>query len=254
MNNEEMGKAKSPVIHVPTVMGAVVLSYNLPEIKQPLKFSGEMISDIYMGKIKKWNDAKIAALNKGVKLPETDILPVYRADGSGTTAIFTDYLAKVSAEWKEKVGAGKAVSWPAGLSGKGNEGVAGLVKQTKNSIGYSELIYATQNNLSYASVKNQSGKFVKASVEGISAAAASAQMPKDFRVSITNAPGENSYPISTFTWLLVYENNGGSVGKTLKDFLGWMLEDGQKLAPALGYAPLPENVRQMVKNTITKVS
>lgn len=257
MNEEEMGKAKSPVIHVPTVMGAVVLSYNLPEVKQSLKFSGEVIADIYLGKIKKWNDPKITALNKGVKLPETDILAAYRSDGSGTTAIFTDYLAKVSPEWKEKVGAGKAVSWPTGLAGKGNEGVAGLVKQTPGTIGYVELVYAISNKLAVGDVQNKAGKFITPSPKSVTAAAAAEakKMPEDFRVSITNAEGKDSYPISSFTFLLVSSKMPKEKGKMVEDLVSWVITpSAQKMAEPLGYAALPTALISKVKSRLKMIS
>lgn len=257
MNEEEMKKAKSPVIHVPTVLGAVVVSYNLPEVKGSLKFSGEVIADIYLGKIKKWNDAKIAALNKGVKLPETDILPAYRSDGSGTTSIFTDYLAKVSPEWKEKVGAGKAVSWPTGLAGKGNEGVAGLVKQTPGTIGYVELVYAISNKLAVGEVQNKAGKFVVPSPKSVTAAAAAEakKMPEDFRVSITNAEGKDSYPISAFTFLLVSSKMPKERGKMVEDLVQWVITPAaQKMAEPLGYASLPSALVAKIKTKLKTIS
>ncbi|MBV9079946.1 MAG: phosphate ABC transporter substrate-binding protein PstS, partial [Elusimicrobia bacterium] len=210
---------------------------------------------IYLGQIKNWSDPAIKALNPDAKLPDAMITVVHRADGSGTSYCFTDYLSAVSADWKTKVGKGTAVNWPVGLGGKGSEGVSGLVKQTKYSIGYVELTYATQNDLAYASVKNKSGEFVKPSVESVTAAAsaAAANMPKDYRVSIVNADGAKAYPISTFTWLLIYQN-GGKKGQILRDFLNWAMDDGEKMAPALGYAPLPDNVKEMVKQTIATIS
>jgi phosphate transport system substrate-binding protein len=208
-----------------------------------------------LGKIKNWNDPAIAALNSGVTLPDAPITVVHRSDGSGTSYCWTDYLSKVSPEWSKKVGKGTAVNWPVGLGGKGNEGVAGTVKQVKNSVGYVELIYAKQNNIDYASVKNKAGAFIKADTTSVSAAAAgaAANMPKDYRVSITNASGEKSYPISTFTWLLVYEKNPGQTGQILKDFLTWMLADGQSFAENLGYASLPDQVKSMLKTTIQSI-
>jgi phosphate transport system substrate-binding protein len=256
MNAEEMGKAKVPVVHVPTVLGAVVVSYNLPSVTKPLNLSGDVIADIYLGKITKWNDAKIAALNKGVKLPETDILTAYRADGSGTTAIFTDYLAKVSPEWKTKVGAGKSVAFPVGIAGKGNEGVAGLVKQTEGTIGYLELVYAANNKLSFANVKNKSGAFVKPSTDSVSAAAAGAlkAMPEDFRVSITDAEGKGSYPISSFTYLLVPSKLGKEHGKEIVDLVKWVISpSAQKMAPGLEYAPLPSGLVAKVKAKVSTI-
>lgn len=252
MTDQQLFGIDGKSLHIPTVLGAVVPTYNLAGVSQ-LNLSGEVLADIFLGKITSWDDAAIKSLNPGADLPSAMITVVHRADGSGTTYCWVDYFCKVSPEWKKKVGKGTSVNWPVGLGGKGNEGVAGLVKQTPNSIGYNEVIYAKQNNLTFASVKNQAGKFIAAEIDSISAAAAGAPMPKDFRVSITNAPGENSYPIATFTWLLVYENNGGSTGKVLKEFLNWMLEDGQKSAPTLGYAPLPETVKSMVKSAISSI-
>jgi phosphate transport system substrate-binding protein len=253
MTEKELFAVDGKPVHIPTVLGAVVPTFNLPGVTD-LNFSGELLANIFLGKVKSWDDEAIKALNPGVSLPSSPITVVRRADGSGTTYCFTDYLAKVSPEWKKTVGMGKAVNWPVGLGGKGNEGVSGLVKQTSGAIGYVELIYAKSNNLPYGAVQNASGKFVKASVESVSAAAANVNMPKDFRVSIVNAPGEATYPISTFTWLLIYENTGGKVGQTLKDFLNWMLEDGQAMASDLGYAPLPASVRDMVKARLQSIS
>lgn len=251
MSDKQMFGVDGKSLHIPTVLGAVVPIYNLGGVEN-LNLTGETLADIFLGKVKMWNDPAIAAANPGVNLPGTPITVVRRADGSGTTYCFTDYLSNVSSEWKSKVGKGTSVNWPVGLGGKGNEGVAGMVKQTPNSIGYGELIYAKQNNLSYAAVKNKAGKFVKADIESVSAAAAAAakNMPKDYRVSIVNADGENAYPISTFTWLLVYASNPGEKGQVIKDLLTWAMEEGQQLAPQLGYAPLPDNIKQMVKQTI----
>jgi phosphate transport system substrate-binding protein len=245
MTNDQLLAAPGKILHLPTVLGAVVPVYNLPEVSQSLKFTGALLADIYLGKITKWNDPAIAKANPGVNLPATDITVVHRSDGSGTTYIYVDYLAKVSAEWKQKVGVSNSVNWPAGVGGKGNEGVSGLVRQTPGSIGYVELIYALQNKISYGSVQNADGEFVNASVAAVTAAAAAAAgaMPKDFRVSITNAPGKGVYPISSFTWLLLYENPKDKVqGKAMVDFVKWALTDGQKFATDLGYAPLPEPV------------
>ena len=253
MSTKEMFGVDGKMIHIPTVLGGVVPTWNLAGIEE-LNWSGEVLANIFLGNIKSWDDQAIQKLNPNVKLPSLSITVVHRADGSGTTYCFSDYLTNVSPEWKQKVGTGKALNWPVGLGGKGNEGVAGLVKQTPGALGYVELIYAKNNGLSYGAVQNKAGEFIKASVDSISAAAASVDMPKDFRVSIVNAAGENSYPISTFTWLLVYENNGGKTGAILKDFLNWMLDEGQKLAPELGYAPLPANVKEMVKNRIQTIS
>jgi phosphate transport system substrate-binding protein len=245
MTNDQLLQSPSKIIHLPTVLGAVVPIYNLPEVSGELKFTGPLLADIYLGKITKWNDPAIAKANPGVTLPGTDITVVHRSDGSGTSYIFNDYLAKVSPEWKQKVGVSTAVNWPSGVGGKGNEGVSGLVKQSPGAIGYVELIYALQNKISYGTVQNASGEFAKASVESVTAAAAAAAaaMPKDFRVSITNAPGKGVYPISSFTWLLLYESpKDKAQGKIMVDFVKWALTDGQKFAPELGYAPLPAEV------------
>lgn len=248
MSDEEMAKAKGgPILHIPTVLGAVVLIYNVPGVSQQLKLTGEVISEIFLGRITRWNDPRLAAINSGVPLPASDIVVVHRSDGSGTTYVFTDYLAAVSPAWKGGPGRGKEVQWPAGLGAKGNEGVAGQVKQTPGAIGYAELAYAKQNRLAYASVRNAAGAFVSPSVESITAAAASAvsMLPADtdFRVSIVNAPGADSYPISSFTWILVYRNQPDAAkGKKLVDFLRWAIHNGGPSAAALDYAPLPASI------------
>ena len=245
MTPDQMQQAGGKVVHLPTVLGAVVPVYNIPGVDAKLKFSGKVLADIILGRVTKWNDASIATLNPGVKLPGADITVVHRSDGSGTTYIFVDYLSKVSPDFKKTVGVATSVNWPVGVGGKGNEGVAGLVKQTPGAIGYVELIYALQNKIDYGSVQNMAGEFVVASVPSVTAAAAAAakQMPADFRVSITNAPGAGVYPISSFTWLLFYENPKDKPrGKVMKDFTRWALTDGQKFASELGYAPLPEDV------------
>lgn len=252
MTSQQQFKVDGKILHLPTVLGAVVPAYNLKGIES-LNLSGPVLADIFLGKITRWTDPAVAKLNPGVTFPDAAITVVHRSDGSGTTYCFVDYLSKVSAEWKKQVGVATAVKWPVGLGGKGNEGVAGLVKQTPNAIGYVELIYAKQNDISYAAVLNKSGKFVSASIPSVTAAAAGVKMPKDFKVSITDAEGEASYPISTFTWLLVYEKNTGDKGAILKDFLKWMLKDGQPMASALGYAPLPESVNSMVAKAIEAV-
>lgn len=248
MSDEEMSTAKGgPIMHFPTVLGAVVMGYNLPEVQQKLKLSGDVIADIYLGKIKKWNDPRIATLNTGVTLPAADILVVHRSDGSGTTYVFTDYLAAVSPEWLRVVGRAKEVKWPTGIGAKGNEGVAGQVKQTPGSIGYMELAYAKQNNLAHASVRNAAGSFVEASIPSISAAAAGASLPPttDYRVSIVNAAGAGAYPISSFTWLLIYRNQtDAEKARKLKDFLRWAYSEGEAMAGALDYGPLPGNLAQ----------
>ncbi|MEW6056628.1 MAG: phosphate ABC transporter substrate-binding protein PstS [Bdellovibrionota bacterium] len=252
MTNEELAKASRPVLHLPTVLGAVVVTYNLPGVSAKLQLTGELIAEIYLGKITDWSDAKVKALNPKLNLPKQPILVVRRSDGSGTTGIFTDYLAKVSAPWKNSVGAGKAVSWPVGLGGKGNEGVASLVKQTPGAIGYVELVYAKTSGLPYAAIQNKAGKFVEASIQGVTAAAAGSlkMMPADFRVSITNAEGAGSYPISGFTYLLVYQTMKGEKGKGLVKFLRWALRDGQTYAEPMAYAPLPGS---LAKKVIAKV-
>jgi phosphate transport system substrate-binding protein len=251
MSDEQITKAKQGVLHIPTVLGAVVVTYHLPAVTTPLKITGEVLADIFLGKITKWEDAKITKLNPGVKL-SGDILVVHRSDGSGTSNIFTEYLSKVSSDWKEKVGVGTSVNWPVGLGGKGNEGVAGLVKQTEGSIGYVELIYADNNQLPSSTLKNAAGDFVAPSLKSVSAAAASIKkMPEDFRVSITNADGKASYPISGFTYLLVSKNQLDPVkGTMLVKFLKWAMTKGQGYAEALSYAPLPKT---LVKKVETKI-
>jgi phosphate transport system substrate-binding protein len=247
MNDDELAAAKGKVLHFPTVIGAVAVTYNLPGVGSPLKLSPDVLADIFLGKIVKWNDARLAGLNPGVSLPSEDILVVHRSDGSGTTFIFTDYLSAVSDAWRGGPGNGKEVAWPVGLGGKGNEGVAGQVKQTPGSIGYVELAYASQNDLAVAEIQNQAGSFVKPSIEGATAAAAgvAASLPADtdFRVSIVNAPGADAYPISSFTWLLVYQDmQDGAAAKKLVDFIRWALTEGEGDAAALDYAPLPANM------------
>lgn len=249
MNEEQLKAYKDkngfPILHFPTVLGAVVPTYNIPGITSALNFTPEALAGIYLGKITKWNDPAITDVNKGVKLPDSEIVVVHRSDGSGTTYIWTDYLAKVSEEWKTKVGTGASPNWPVGLGGKGNDGVTGQVKNAPNSIGYVELIYATANNIPYGNVKNASGAFIKAELSSVTAAAAGAAkaMPDDFRVSITNAPGKTAYPISSFTWLLIPQKFSDA-GKrdAIKGFLKWMLADGQGYAEALAYAKLPKEV------------
>ena len=245
MNDQQLSQASVKVLHFPTVMGADVITYNIPGVTATLRLTGPMVADIYLGKITKWNDDAIAKLNPSVKLPDTDIVVCHRSDGSGTTYIFVDYLSKVSAEWSKTVGKGTAVKWPAGLGGKGNEGVTALVEQSPGGIGYIELVYAVQNKLPYAELKSHDGAWVKPSIETVTAAAAgdASNIPSDFRVSITDAPGANAYPISSFTYLLVYQQQADAAkGKAIKDFIKWMLNDGQHYAPALSYAPLPAPV------------
>jgi len=256
MTNEQLLAAPGKILHLPSVLGAVVPVYNVPGVTAELKFTGPVLADIYLGKIAKWNDPALAKLNPGVSLPGTDIAVVHRSDGSGTTYIFADYLAKVSPEWKKRVGVNTALNWPVGLGGNGNPGVAALVKQTPGGIGYVELIYAIQNKISYGSVQNASGAFLRASVEGVTAAAAAAAaaMPADFRVSITNAPGAAAYPISSFTWLLFYENpKDKKAAKIMVDFMQWALTEGQKLAEPLGYAPLPGAVVKLEMEALKKI-
>jgi phosphate transport system substrate-binding protein len=253
MSDDNMAKAPSKILHIPTVAGADVVAYNLPG-NPTLKFDGDTIAGIFLGEIKKWNDPKIAALNAGVNLPEQEIVVVHRSDGSGTTYIWTDYLSKISPEWKSKVGTNTSVNWPTGIGGKGNEGVAGQVKQTPGAVGYVELIYAIQNKMPYAEVKNSAGKFVKASLESITAAMATAQIPDDFRFSVTNAPGDAAYPICGATWLLVYEQQKDAAkGKKLVEFLKWAQKDGEKMAKDLDYAPLPESLQARVLKRIDEI-
>ncbi len=256
MTNDQLQAAAGKILHFPTALGAVVPVYNIPNLKVELKFSGQVLADIYLGKITKWNDQALAALNPGVGLPATDITVVHRSDGSGTTYIWVDFLSKTSPAFRSKVGVNTAVNWPAGVGGKGNEGVAGLVTQSPGAIGYVELIYALQSKISYGAVQNMGGEFVRASVESVTAAAAAAvaQMPPDFRVSITNAPGKGVYPISSFTWLLLYENpKDKGQSKIMIDFLKWALTDGQKFAPQLGYASLPAEVAQLEMAVLAKM-
>ena len=259
MNDEQLQefqkKRGSGVLHFPTVLGAVVATYNIPGVSQSLNFTPEALSGIFLGKITNWNDKAIASANQGVKFPDQPIIVVHRSDGSGTTYIFTDYLSKVSSEWSGGPGKGTSIKWPVGLGGKGNEGVAGVVRQMQGAIGYVELIYAVQNKIPYGSVKNASGAFVKASLDSVTAAAASVKtMPADFRVSITNAPGKDTYPISSFTWLLIpSQSKDAAKGKIISDFLNWMVDDGQKMTAALTYAPLPANVAEKVKAEIKQV-
>ncbi|HEX3435633.1 MAG TPA: phosphate ABC transporter substrate-binding protein PstS [Pseudacidobacterium sp.] len=255
MTDTQLQASKIKIIHIPTVIGAVVPIYNLPGVNTELKFAPDVLADIYLGKITNWSDARIAKDNPGVSLPNTDIIIAHRSDGSGTTYIFTDYLSKVSNDWKNNVGRNTAVAWPKGIGGKGNEGVAGLVRQMPGTIGYVELIYALQNKIQYGYVKNASGNWVKASVDGVTEAAATVkQMPADYRVSITNAPGKDAYPIASFTWLLIPTPAPNSEnGKVIKDFLNWMLDHGQAETSALYYAPLPKTVADKVRGTIAEL-
>jgi phosphate transport system substrate-binding protein len=259
MTDEEMAKAKGgPILHIPTVLGADVITYNVPGVTAILKLTPSVIADIFMGRVKKWNDTRLASLNPGVSLPNQDILVVHRSDGSGTTYIFTDYLDKVSPAWHTSVGKGKEVKWPVGLGGKGNEGVSGQVKQTPGAVGYVELAYAKQNNLPAALVRNKAGQYVAASVPAVTAAAAgvaqSLPANTDYRISIVDAPGAQSYPISSFTWLLVYQHQPDAVkGKKLVDFLNWAMTEGEKTAPTLDYAPLPTEMVTTVKAKIATI-
>ena len=256
MTDEQLAKAKVKVKALPTVLGAVVPVYNLPGVNKDLNFSGDVIADIYLGTITNWSDARIAKDNPGVSLPNHSIIPVYRSEGSGTSFIFTDFLSKVNADFKSKVGAGAAVRWPVGIGQKGNEGVAGMVRQAPFSFGYVELIYAEQNKMSFGAVKNAAGKYLKASTAGVTAAAASAAktMPADYRVSITNAAGPDSYPISSFTWLLIpTQSTDAAKTKALVGFLNWMLDHGEAEAASLSYAPLPKQVQDMVRKSITTI-
>ncbi len=256
MTDEAIAAAKVKVMAIPTVLGAVVPVYNLKGVSQTLNFSGDVIADIYLGKISKWSDPRIAKDNPGVTFPDAAILPVYRSDGSGTSFIFTDYLSKVSPDFKSKVGAAASVKWPTGIGQKGNEGIAGMVRQSPNSFGYVELIYARGNNMQYGSVKNAAGKFIQASTDSVTAAAAGAAktMPADYRVSITNAAGAESYPISSFTWLLIpVKSADPAKAKALQGFLNWMLDTGEAEAAGMTYAPLPKPVQDMVRKTITQI-
>jgi phosphate transport system substrate-binding protein len=249
MTDKQLQDAKAlNILNIPTVLGAVVPAYNIPGVSGEVKFTPDALAGIFLGKISKWNDKAITSANPGVNFPDKEIIVVHRSDGSGTTFIWTDYLSKISPEWKAQVGSDTSVKWPVGLGQKGNEGVAGSLRQMSGAIGYVELIYAVQNNIPY-------GVFVKASLEGVTAAAASApKMPSDFRVSITNAPGKDAYPISSFTWLLIpAQSKDATKGKILADFLNWMVTDGQKMTSALAYAPLPDNVAAKVKDAIRQV-
>jgi len=259
MNDQQIktfqDKRGAAILHFPTVMGAVVPTYNIPGVTGSINFTGEALAGIYLGKITKWDDPEIAKANAGMKLPSNNIVVVHRAEGSGTTYIWTDFLSKISKEWETKAGRANSVTWPLGLAGKGNEGVSGTIQQTANSIGYVELIYAVQNKMTYGKVKNASGEFIQASLASVTAAAASMKdMPEDFRVSITNAPGKGVYPISSFTWLLIPSKIADPAKKkAIKDFLAWMLTDGQKMTAALEYAPLPKSVVTKELKAIDKI-
>jgi phosphate transport system substrate-binding protein len=255
MTDEQLSQAKIKILHIPTVMGAVVPAYNVPGVTGEIKFTPEVLAGIFLGKIQNWNDPAIAQTNPGIKFPNLPIIVTYRAEGSGTTFIFTDYLSKVSKDWEGIVGKGPSVKWPVGLGQKGNEGVAGRIEQSPGAIRYIELIYALENKITYGSIRNAAGNFVKGSLEGVTEAAASVKdMPADFRVSITNAPGKTAYPISSFTWLLIpVQSADPAKGKILADFLNWMVNDGQKMTSQLSYAPLPRNVADKVKVAIKQV-
>ena len=253
MTDDNLAKAPGKILHIPTVAGAVVMSYNLPGSPK-LKLDGETIAGMYLGQIKKWNDPKLTALNPGTKLPDQDIVVVHRSDGSGTTFIFTDYLSKISPEWKTKAGTNTSVNWPTGLGGKGNEGVSGQIKQTPGAIGYVELIYAIQNKMPDAQVKNAAGQFVEPTIESVTAALSTAEIPDDFRFSMTNAPGKDAYPICGATWLLVYQQQKDPAkGKKLVEFLKWSIDKGEEMAKNLNYAPLPESVQQRVVKRIDEI-
>ncbi|MGB7925471.1 MAG: phosphate ABC transporter substrate-binding protein PstS [Pyrinomonadaceae bacterium] len=257
MKDEDLKSAPGELLHIPTVLGAVVLTYNLQGSPQGLRFSSDVIADIFLGKIKRWDDARIKADNAGVNLPASDITVVHRSDGSGTSAVFTDYLSKVSPEWKEKVGAGTSPNWPVGLGGKGNEGVTGQVKNTPNTIGYVELAYAVQNNLPVALIKNRSGSFIEPTLESVTAAAAEtvATTPEDLRVSITDAAGASAYPISSYTYILAYKDQKNAAkGKALVDFLWWGIHDGEKFAKDLRYSPLPEEIVKRAEAKINSIT
>ena len=258
MSDQELANAKGgAVLHFPTVMGAVVITYNVPGVARPLNVSGDVIADIFLGKITRWNDARIVAQNRGVTLPNSDILVVHRSDGSGTTYIFSDYLSAVSPSWSSTLGKGKEIKWPVGLGGKGNEGVAGQVKQTPGSIGYVELAYAKQNKLPYANVRNGAGRYVTPTIASVTAAAAGIKLPAntDYRVSIVNAPGKDSYPISSMTWILVYQNQlDRTKGQKLVDFLRWAYTSGEKSAESLDYAPLPTALRTRLEKRLATIN
>jgi len=255
MTDQQLADAKFKILHLPTVLGAVVPAYNIPGVKGELKFTPDVIAGIYLGKITSWNDPAIGKANPGVSLPNQPIVVVHRSDGSGTTYIFTDYLSKVSAEWRDSVGKGTSVRWPVGLGAKGNEGVAGMVRQMEGAFGYVELIYALQNNITFGSVKNATGAFVKASLDSTTAAASSMKsIPADFRVSITNAPGKDAYPIASFTWLLIPADwKDKTKEKVIVDFLNWMLDQGQTMTADLNYAPLPDGVKQKEREAIKTI-
>ena len=257
MKDEDLKSAPAEILHIPTVLGAVVLTYNLQGVAQPLRFSPDVVADIFLGKVKRWDDERIKKDNPGVQLPAADITPVYRSDGSGTSAVFTDYLSKVSPEWKEKVGTGTSPKWPVGLGAKGNEGVTGQVKNTPNTVGYVELAYAVQNKLPVALIKNASGNFVEPSLDAVTAAASEslAATPEDLRVSITNGAGASAYPISSYTYILAYKDQKDAAkGKALVDFLWWAVHDGEGFAKDLQYAPLPAEIVKRAEAKINSIT
>jgi phosphate transport system substrate-binding protein len=254
MTDAQMKESKVPIQLIPTVMGSVVPAYNISGVKEELKFTPEVLANIFLGKITTWNDPAIQKINPDVKLPAQNINVVHRSDGSGTTGVFTDYLSKVSPDWKNAVGSGTAVKWPVGIGGKGNEGVAGTIKVVDGAIGYVELIYALSNNITFGSVKNQAGVFLKANLQNTSAAANGVKIPDDYRVSITNSPNKDAYPIATFTWLLIPKKaSDANKAKVLKDFLSWMIEDGERMVESLDYAPLPQDLQGRVKKTVSSL-
>ena len=256
MTDEQLSQVQTKILHIPTVLGSVVVAYNIPGVKKELNFTPELLANIFLGKTTNWKDPEIAKINPGINFPDKPIVVVHRSDGSGTTYCFTDYLSKVSPEWASKVGKNTSVKWPVGLGGKGNEGVAGTIRQVEGSIGYTELIYAAQNDITFGRIKNKKGNFVKASLLSTTAAAAaaSANMPADYRVSITDADGKDAYPISTFTWLLIpQQSKDAAKGKVLHDFLSWMISRGQLAAGDLGYAPLPKEIAKKVQATIETI-
>jgi len=257
MKDEDLKAAPGEILHIPTVLGAVVITYNLSAVSQPLRFSPDVVADIFLGKVKKWSDARIKADNPNATLPDAEITVVHRSDGSGTSAVFTDYLSKVSAEWKEKVGAGTSPNWPVGIGGKGNEGVTGQVKQTPNTVGYVELAYAVQNKLPVALLRNKSGNFIEPTIEAVTAAAsgALATTPEDLRVSITDSAGATAYPISSYTYILAYKNQSDEAkGKALVDFLWWGIHDGESFAKDLLYAPLPPEIVKRAEAKINSIT
>jgi phosphate transport system substrate-binding protein len=257
MSDQDLKSAPGEILHIPMVLGAVVITYNLPSMSQPLRFSPDVVADIFLGKIKRWDDGRIKSDNPGITLPGADITVVHRSDGSGTTGVWVDYLSKVSAEWKQKVGVGTSVNWPVGIGGKGNEGVTGQVKQTPNTIGYVELIYALQNNLPVGLIKNKSGNFIPASLESVTAAAtgALANTPDDLRVSITDSPGADAYPVSSYTYILAYKDQKDAAkGKALVDYLWWCIHDGEKFASGLKYAPLPDEIVKRAEAKINSIA